>query len=251
MGLLDKFKKAENRTADYFFKTDLHSHLIPGVDDGVKSWDEAKQILQQLHEWGVENIVTTPHIKSDIFPNEEEKLISYFNELKAVAVQTYPQMKVAIAAEYYLDETFIEKLNKNKSILTFGDNYVLFETSHSIESPFFTEIVFEMRNRGYKPILAHPERYAYCFGHKSKLEKMYGTDVFFQLNINSLSGYYGEQPQKMAEWLIEQKMVDFVGTDCHGVRHLPHLEKGLASKSYQKLLSLPILNHSIFDNRSV
>ncbi len=248
MGLFSKIfgeKNESESTLSLGYTTELHNHLIPTIDDGVKTFDESLEVINALCQLGIKRIITTPHIKSDIFPNTEEKIISAAEEFKMQLAQ-HSKIQLEASAEYFLDEKFVQKIQSEKKLLSFGEGHILFETSHVFQSPFFGEVVFLLKSQGYVPIFAHPERYQYTFADFSMLEKMYESGVYFQMNINSLGGYYGKEPQKNAERLVESGMVDFVGTDAHGMRHITILEKSIQTKSYQKLLASDrILNDTI------
>ncbi len=231
-------KSSENKpTVALGYTTELHNHLLPSIDDGVGSIEESLQAIGSLASLGIKKIITTPHIKADIYNNTQEIIGTKLAELQSAVKKNNLEVTIEAAAEYYLDESFMRQVKGGKKLLSFGANYILFETSHVDESHFFIETVFELRMQGYKPIFAHPERYHYGFNNFSILERIYDTGVFFQLNINSLQGYYGKDQQKQAKILIEKGMVDFVGTDAHGMRHINILEKSIATKEYQKLMA--------------
>ena len=158
-------------------------------------------------------------------------------------------MKLECAAEYYLDEFLGRKLADGTEMLTFGGEkrYLLFETSY-INEPFnLLEIVFDLKSRGYRPVMAHPERYTFWHGRFAEIEKLreqYG--VIMQLNLNSLTGYYSPAARHTAEKMIDAGLVDFVGTDSHNLRHISTLRsKTLTAPYLKKLLELPLLNSTL------
>lgn len=201
-------------------KTDLHSHLIPGIDDGSKSMEDSLQMLRKFSELGFRKVITTPHIMSDFYKNTPEIILGGLEKVREAIRQQGIPIEIDAAAEYYLDEQF-EVLIAQKQLLTFGDNYVLFELSFMDESKRVKEAVFSMITEGYKPILAHIERYPYYIGKWDIIEDFKRRGCALQLNINSLSGHYGPQVKKWAEELIDKEVIDVVGSDCH---HLGHLE---------------------------
>jgi len=249
MGILSLFHKKtrdNNATPSLGYHVEFHNHLLPGIDDGVGSIEESLGVIRALANLGIKKIITTPHIKADIFNNTPEIIEAKTNELNLALLDNNIDVSVLGAAEYYLDESFVGKIKTNRPLLSFGDQYILFETSHVEASPFFIEVVFLLRLQGYKPIFAHPERYQYAFSDFSILENLYNTGVFFQLNINSLSGYYGKSQQSQAKLLIEKGMIDFVGTDAHGMRHIDILAKSIETKSYHFLLDAgKIMNNTL------
>lgn len=230
------------RTEKSLFKTDIHSHLIPGIDDGVKTLEESMTIIRAFKKLGIDRIVTTPHIMADFYKNSAENILPICATIQTQIAEENLNIQFEAAAEYYLDEALIDKLEKEKPLLTFGNKNLLFETSYINESAFFNTALFAMKAQGYKPILAHPERYTYLHRGFEQFTKLYDLGLYFQININSLCGYYGINEKKFAEKLIDNKMVDFIGSDCHGIRNLKALPMSMNTKYYDKLAALNILN---------
>ncbi len=220
---------------------DMHSHLIPGIDDGSANAEESIEMIKSLIDLGFTKFVCTPHIMSDFFKNTEESITKALEILKSAVVKEGLDIQLEFAAEYYLDEGFIQKL-ENKDILTFGDNYLLFETSYMNKPSQLKEVIFTMITNGYKPVLAHPERYTYMFNDFSKYEDLYNTGVLFQINTNSLTGYYSKSSKKIAEMLIDNNMVDFLGSDCHKLKHTEVMAKAMTTKHYAKALKMNLKN---------
>ena len=140
---------------------DIHSHLLPGLDDGVKSVEETVYILKMLKRLGYKKVITTPHVMSDHYPNQTSDILSKLAYVKEEIVKKNINIKLEAAAEYYLDENFIQKIDSRQDLLTFGKNYLLFETSFFNKPAFLEEAIFNMNAQGYQPVLAHPERYGY------------------------------------------------------------------------------------------
>lgn len=239
------FSKKPEAPADDFIFVDMHSHLIPAIDDGSKSLEESVSLIKSLKALGYKKIVTTPHIMGDFFKNSKETIMPGLKLLEEKLAEENIDMQIEAAAEYYLDEWFMEKLEKNEPLLTFGKNYVLFETSYMNESTQLHQAIFMMRSKGYFPVLAHPERYTYLYQGFEHFQTIYEMGVLFQINLNSLAGYYSKPARHFAEKLIDHKMVDFVGTDCHGERHVDVLRKVKITPYYNKLRGLPLLNNSL------
>ncbi|MGN6646778.1 MAG: tyrosine-protein phosphatase [Cytophaga sp.] len=239
------FSKKPETPADDFIFADMHSHLIPAIDDGSKSLEESVALVKNLKALGYKKIITTPHIMGDFFKNTRETIVPGLKMLSDKLAEENIDIILQAAAEYYLDEWFMEKLEKDEPLLTFGKNYVLFETSYMNESRQLHQAIFLMRSKGYSPVLAHPERYTYLYEGFDHFRKIYDMGVLFQVNLNSLAGYYSKPAKHFAEKLIDHKMVDFVGTDCHGERHIEVLHKVKASPYYNKLRDLPLLNNSL------
>lgn len=203
--------------------TDLHSHLIPGIDDGSKSLEDSLNMLKRFSELGYKKVITTPHIMSDFYKNTPEIILGGLEKVKEAIQKENIDIKIEAAAEYYLDFSF-EELIDQKNILSFGDNHVLFELSFSNEPPRVKEAIFKLQTEGYKPIMAHVERYPFYFNQWDTIEDFKNRGCLIQLNINSLSGQYGPAVKKMAEDLIDRDWVDVIGSDCHHMGHLEIME---------------------------
>lgn len=219
----------------------MHSHLLAGLDDGVKSHEEALLIIQNFSRLGYKKIITTPHIMSDYYRNEPEQILAKLEELKALLAENQIPVMVEAAAEYYLDETLIAKINEQKRLLTFGSNYLLFETNFFSEPFQLNEFIFNAITHGYKPILAHPERYQYMTLQKA--EDLKGRGVFLQVNIPSIIGFYGKPVERMAVKLIEAGLIDLLGSDCHSLLQFNAVEDAFKNKNFKKALALPLLNN--------
>ena len=200
-------------------KTDIHSHLIPGIDDGSQNMDETIEMLKGMSDLGYKKVITTPHIMSDFYKNTPEIILSGLEKVREAIKDHNIDIEIDAAAEYYLDFDFDEKIGKEK-LLTFGDNYVLFEVSFISEPPNMTSCIFDLITNNYKPIMAHVERYLYWHRDFEKYHELKSRGVLLQMNINSLSGFYGPGVKKISEKLIEEDLIDFLGTDCHRMGHL-------------------------------
>lgn len=229
---------------------DMHSHLLPGLDDGAETIAHSLDLLRELRAGGFRKLVMTPHIMGDFYKNTPEGIRAALELLREAAIAAdLGDVELECAAEYYLDEFLGRKLADGTEMLSFGGEkrYLLFETSYMNEPLNFNEIVFELKAQGFRPVLAHPERYTYLYGRFSELEKMHReSGVLFQINLNSLAGYYSGTAQKVAEQLVDGGMVDFVGTDTHHLRHMDTLLRKTARSPYfNKLLQMPLLNKTL------
>ena len=216
------------------FKSDMHSHLIPGIDDGAQDMDQTIAMLAKFESLGYKKVVTTPHIMTDSFPNNPEIILSGLEKVKNEIKKVGIEIEIEAAAEYYFDETLMPKI-KNKELLTFGDNYVLVEFAFHSPPQFLDQLFFELKTHGYRPVIAHFERYLYYLGKIDKAEKWRSEGINIQINLNSIFGQYGPEVQKQAEKLIDEGQFDFVGTDCHRIEHLMILEKNLSSPYLHKI----------------
>lgn len=229
---------------------DMHSHLLPGLDDGAATLEDSLALLRELRYLGFKRLVMTPHIMGDFYKNTPGGIREALALLReAAAAEGLSDVVLECAAEYYLDEFLGRKLADGTEMLTFGgaQRYLLFETSYLNEPLNLYDIIFELKSQGYQPVLAHPERYTYLHGRLAEIEKLrrdYG--VLLQINLNSLAGYYSPAAQKVAEQLIDARLVDFVGTDTHHLRHTSTLgRKTAASPYFRRLLELPLLNKTL------
>lgn len=217
------FKKNKKNGVKYQLTTDIHSHILPSIDDGAKNLNESVVMLKAMQDLGYKKVIATPHIMADVYKNSPDKIRESLALLQKEAKLRGLKIKIEAAAEYYLDEGFLEHLESG-DILTFGENYLLFETSFSQKPHFLEEMIFEMQANGYKPVFAHPERYRYIKNDGNYI-KLKESGVLFQINLNSLSGYYGREAKHKAEFLVNRGLVDFVGSDAHSIRHLENIKK--------------------------
>jgi len=221
---------------------DIHSHLIPTIDDGSKSMDNSIELILALKELGYKKLITTPHT-SDMFPNTTEIILNGYQTLIEELNKREIDIDIVVASEYYADEHF-ENLLDTRDILAFGDkNYLLFELSYFTPPHNLEDLVYEIIRRGYTPILAHPERYFYLYDRYRDIKDI---GLLFQLNINSISGFYNKGIQKVAEQLIHNSMVDFLGSDTHHITHIKNLKKSFKQSLYKKIFKTnKILNNTL------
>jgi len=249
MSLLDLFKKKKTKeelTLDLsWMKTDMHSHLIPGVDDGAQTMDESLELIRRLADWGLQKLIITPHVMSEFYKNTPEIIQSGLQALRKAVDKEGINIHLEAAAEYYLDELFYDKILKKEPLLTFGDNMILVETGFMNKSHILEDTLFRLETAGYKPIYAHPERYLYLHQNPTLLESLAERNIYFQLNLLSITGYYSKPVKKFAEKLIDMGLVKVVGTDCHNHRYLDALEHLPSERYYEKLMSLPLVNSTL------
>ena len=216
------FRKKQTLEESVFFRgfTDWHCHILPGVDDGVQTMDEALQILAEYERLGVKEVWFTPHIMEDM-PNTTQHLRERFAELQAAY-----QGKVVLnlASENMLDNLFEERLNKN-DLLPIGEDgrHLLVETSYFNPPMGLNNILLRIKAKGYFPILAHPERYQYMT--ESDYQQLKSMNILFQLNQFSLLGLYGKEVQKRVKLLQKHGMYEYIGTDLHHIRTLQNALK--------------------------
>ena len=223
---------------------DMHSHLIPGIDDGSRSMDETLAMLLKFQDLGYRKVITTPHIMNEVYPNSEDLLLIKGQELREEMHKAGVSIEIGIAAEYYFDESLFKK-TKEKRFLTIGKEFVLIEFSFYSEPTHEKKLFFDMQMAGYKPILAHFERYSYYHGTVDYALELRELGVQIQVNINSFFGHYGPNIKRQAERLLKAKAIDFIGTDCHRMQHLMLLEDHLSFSGAEWLNALELKNNHL------
>ncbi|TAE28708.1 MAG: histidinol-phosphatase [Cytophagales bacterium] len=219
---------------------DLHNHLVPGVDDGVKTLEQAMECLRQYATWGIRRVISTPHISEDYHPNTHTQLLKAAEAVQQAIIDEGLPLTFTVAAEYLLDDHFIKLLRANE-LLSFGANrYVLIETGWAAPPYQLEENLFTMQSKGYVPVLAHPERYRYYHDDIDKLLALQDKGCLFQMNLLSLTEYYGQTVQQMAQRLLKEKSIHFIGSDIHRSSDLKHLPDAFASNWYTQLLAQPL-----------
>ncbi|MDW8393579.1 MAG: CpsB/CapC family capsule biosynthesis tyrosine phosphatase [Chitinophagales bacterium] len=227
-------------------QTDLHSHLLIGVDDGARSETEALNMVRGLAELGFRKAITTPHVYHDIYPNSPQVIHSALDRLQRLLADHQIAFIVEAAAEYFLDEFFLRLLDQ-RSLLTFGRQYVLFELPYHSRPAMLEEAVFQLQLAGYQPVLAHPERYPYLFDPRLNLyDDLKKSGVLFQLNLASLTGHFGSGPRRAARALSQAGWIDFAGTDLHQAASCLVLHETMRQREYVELLARnPLRNNEL------
>lgn len=238
-------KKKLDKPADLsFLYADMHSHLIPGIDDGAPDMETVLELLRQMEGLGFGKIITTPHIMADLYKNNEQIIRKGEDKVKEAIKKAGINIKFQAAAEYLVDEGF-GPMVKQRNLMTFGNNFLLIELPYYSPPQNLSELLFELQVAGYKVVLAHPERYVYWHGNFAKLEELKDREVFFQLNTISLSGYYSMPTKKISEKLIDAGMIDFLGSDLHSFQYFKLLEKALYEPALEKLLDSGTLKNQV------
>jgi protein-tyrosine phosphatase len=245
LSFLDIFKNKERQKTLHTY-VDIHSHMLFGLDDGAETEEQSLELIKHMIDLGYKKLVFTPHIISDFYKNDFSTIDPVFKRVKSLIESNSLTIEIEYAAEYYLDEVFVKKIENQEHLLTFGDNYLLFETSFLNKPVQLHAIIFKLKSQGYKPVFAHPERYTYMYEDFNEYIRLKELGILFQINLNSLTGYYSPKAKQIAEKLIDKNMVDFIGSDCHNMKHFLQLSKSIESPYYQKKLSqLPLLNNSL------
>lgn len=202
----------------------MHSHLIPGIDDGATDVANSIELIKGLRDLGYQKFIATPHILWDLFKNNSSTINPAYENLQAGLVENNINIPITYAAEYFLDYHVDELIEEDIPLLTIKDNWVLVEFSFVSAPLDLKEKLFSLQMSGYQPIIAHPERYTYFGRTKEQYEEFKEAGYFLQVNLLALTGYYGKIPQEIAHMLVKNKFVDFLGTDIHHTRHLNALQ---------------------------
>jgi tyrosine-protein phosphatase YwqE len=220
-----------------FIAVDMHSHLLPGLDDGLKEVQKSVELITELQELGYKKLICTPHILSDLYPNSRDTIMPKLDLVRQAVANAGISVEIDAAAEYMIDPDFSQKVGASKKadLLTMKGNHILVEMSYLAASPVFEQTIFDLRMLGLTPILAHPERYSYYHNQFDQYERFIELGCKLQVNLLSLLGGYGPQVKKTAEKLFKNQMVEFVGTDMHHERHLASLKELATKKEFYSI----------------
>ena len=224
-------------------KTDIHSHFIPGIDDGSPDMETTISLIKEMQGLGFKRVITTPHVMSDFYKNTSDIILKGLTDIRSELKVQNINMEIEAAAEYYIDYDFEQKIGKEK-FLTFGDNYILVELSFMEAPKNLFDIIFKLQLEGYKVVLAHPERYA--FFSMDDYEELVNRGVLLQINWLSIIGYYSPQIEQKTKDLIAADMVSFIGSDCHNMNHAELYKKCQTKKAWHDLNnSSKLLNNTL------
>lgn len=238
-------KKKEETVLDLgWLHADMHSHLLPGIDDGSGNMAVSLDLIKGLQNFGYKKIITTPHILWEIYPNTRENITQSLGWLKEAVQEEGIDIELHAAAEYFIDEHFQEELKAKVPLLTVSGNKVLVEFSMVTAPMDLQQVLFELQIQNYHPIIAHPERYVYLSSRKELFDELKDAGYSFQLNLLSLTGYYGKAVQELAEYLCKKDYYDYAGTDMHHERHLQMLQKLSSSASFARLRDSGVLKNA-------
>ena len=207
------------------FDQDIHSHILPGIDDGAPDMHTSIQLIRGLYEMGIRKTIATPHIIGDLYRNTPETIQAALDKTKRACEEAGINIEIRAAAEYMLDDHFMTLLTKNEPLLTLHKNLLLTELSYNLFPDNLHEMVFRIITHGYQPILAHPERYFYFHQDYDSFNRLKDLGFHLQVNLLSLTGYYGKEVAKAAVYIIKNGLAKLVGTDLHHMRHLNAIQQ--------------------------
>ncbi|WP_237249516.1 tyrosine-protein phosphatase [Sphingobacterium faecale] len=231
-----------------FLEVDMHNHLLPGIDDGSQSVEQSMALIKGLHGIGFEKFICTPHIMEGVHPNTKSTIGAAQQLLNKELRAVNSKVEIFAAAEHMIDEG-LEALLKKDNLCVMPGGYVLIEMSYLSESKALFQTILDIQNLGYKPILAHPERYNYYHYNFDMYKRIKDAGCLLQLNLLSISRYYGTEVKVAALTMIKSGMYDFVGTDTHHEKHLAALQEVVAKYPVRDLLkTCPVKNPSLLDH---
>lgn len=242
--LFSRTKSSPQKTDFSLLKADMHSHLIPGIDDGSPDLEASLHYIRGMAALGYTKLITTPHIMWDMYRNERDDILKRLEELQAAVKTEGIAIELHAAAEYFLDEHVELLLKNNEPLLTISGKMVLVEFSMALASMNLKDILFDMQMKGYQPVIAHPERYIYLEKNKDFYDELKDIGCMFQLNLLAVGGFYGKAAKELANYLIKKEYYDLVGTDLHHDRHLEALENPALAEPLAKLMATGKIRNS-------
>ena len=216
-----------------WYQTDMHCHVIPGIDDGSQSVEESVELISRMKEWGLSRILATPHVTAGTFENTPQTINPALDSLKEGLHKAGIDIDIDYSSEYRIDELLMKHIERG-SLWPFPNDQLLIENSFLGEPPTIKELIFELQLKGIRPIMAHPERFSYYFETPGRIKDLHNAGAKMQVNILSLAGGYGSRQKKLAEAMIQEGLVDFLGTDLHNEKHAEIIEDYLSSSDYRR-----------------
>ncbi len=217
--------------------TDLHCHVLPGMDDGASTMNESIRMLTEMARLGFSKIIATPHVISSLYPNTRDQIEGQVFHLQEVIFDLKLDILIEGSGEYHMDDELLGLVQKSE-VIPFGQrNYLLIELPWEKPRFSYEEILREIQILGYMPVIAHPERYGWMMGNMKLYQRLKDFGVLFQLNINSLNSLYGFPSKYAAHQLIDAGMISFAGSDAHYMGHITELQKALQNSHFAKLVN--------------
>lgn len=224
-------------------ETDIHSHILPGIDDGAMDIDESIQMAKAFLDQGYSKIITSPHIHATRYQNTRQSIQNAYNQLQNALVEQNLNLKIEFTAEYHFDSELIS-LIKHNDIISFGnDNYILIEFSFMLPPVGVDRIFSLLYEKGYQPVIAHPERYEYWYGNEGLFKKLRDIGYLFQSNIHAAAGFYGDVPQRIFSMLAKNGWIDFLGSDAHNTASVNAISQSISLPIVQTVLQNGVRNH--------
>ncbi len=255
MGLFTKIQKVLKRDkapgkAASALEVDVHSHLLPGIDDGSKSLEDTLDMIERKCVFGMRKIITTPHIMYEFYRNTPEIIHQKLEFIREALKERGMTVQLEAAAEYYMDDAFIDMIKNKEPLLTFGNKLILIETNYIQSHPQLLQVFFDLKIQGFQPVFAHPERYAYLTKTRDRdtlaaYQRVFDSGVLFQLNLLSFAGYYGPQIKHTAELLLKEGMIHLVGSDAHKVEHVRVINAMKQTRMFERIMAADLMNNEL------
>jgi len=237
------FSKKNKVTDIAWLGIDMHSHILPGIDDGSPDIETSLQFVKSLNALGFNHLIATPHIFKELYPNTAESISLAKEKLQDALNKANISIKLEAGAEYMIDQDF----TLNEKLCSLDGKHLLVEMSYLTESPGISQTIFDIEIKGFKPVLAHPERYTFYFKDLTRLKRFKEKGCLMQLNLLSVLGYYGKDVKQLANQLLKEKMYDFAGTDLHHDKHLATLTEAVQSgRLYELIGKYEFKNQEVF-----
>lgn len=241
------FFNKPKRPAVLPFTTDIHCHVLPGVDDGSPDVDTSVALVERMQRWGIDRILASPHVTKDSFENTPEILDGAMVQLQSALDASGNKVALSHHAEYRLDDYSKAQWDAGLFMAMPGD-YIMIENPFVAEAWFIDQTIFDLQVKDFTPILAHPERYSYYFKNRARYETLHNAGAKFQINLLSLAGAYGKEQREVAEYLVSKGWVDFIGTDLHNSNHADIIDEYLKTRqasNHFAAVSAQLLNDRI------
>ena len=213
---------------------DIHSHVLPGIDDGAQTSTDSEFLLGAMHNLGFDTVITTPHTIKNVWNNDVETITNAYHQVANELPNWKEKLHLRFASEYFLDENLIQ-LAQNTNLLPLKDKTILIELSYLNPPIPLYEYLFELQLKGYQLVLAHPERYNYFHNHKKEFEKLKKAGCKLQLNLLATVGYYGNNVAQTTDYLLKNQMYDFAGSDIHHKKHISAFQDKVVIKNFKSL----------------
>jgi len=213
---------------------DIHSHILPGIDDGAKTLEDTEFLLEEMKQLGFTKVITTPHTMSTVWENTPETIKNAHHLVQDELPELSKKVALNCASEYFLDENLMQ-LVQRENLLTLKDNFILIEMSYLNAPIQLYDFLFELQLKGYQLVLAHPERYNYFHSNKKEFAKLKKAGCLFQLNLLATVGYYGKNVAETADYLLKEDLYDFVGSDIHHKNHIKAFQSKIVVNNGEKI----------------
>lgn len=233
--MFDFFRKPKE-AVKLCFSTDIHCHVVPGVDDGSPDAATSADLIEHMQSWGIGRIIASPHVTQNTFENDRASIEPAMAQLQAELKRRGNNIEISHSAEYRIDELLMQRIEAG-DLMPLPNDYLLIEKSFMQEPWNLDQLIFDLQVRGLRPILAHPERYPYYYNRKNRYRELHEAGLAFQINVLSLAGAYGKAERKVACHLIDAGLVDFIGTDLHRQSHVDAINAYLKTKEARNDMS--------------